>query len=73
MSCTGVKRRLENTLFSTLGGIPIILREKKKKQRNARQVPNTNTDDGLTFVYWIDGMGIGAGCTVVIRIDPNSD
>ena len=72
MSCTGVKRRLENTLFSTLGTIPIILR-KKKKQRNAREVPNIGTGNGLTFVYWIDGMGIGAGCTVVIRIDPNSD
>ena len=72
MSCTGVKRRLENTLFSTLGAIPIIFR-KKKKQRNARQVPNTSTDNGLTFVYWIDGMGIGAGYTMVIRIDPNSD
>ena len=72
MSYIGVKRRLENIPFSTLGAIPTILR-KKKKQRNAREVPNTSTDDGLTFVYWIDGMGIGAGCTVVIRIDPNSD
>ena len=72
MSCTGVKRRLENTLFSTLGAIPTILRE-KKKQRNAREIPDTSTDDDLTFVYWIDGMGIGAGYTVVIRIDPNSD
>ena len=72
MSCTGAKRRLEKGLFSTLGAIPIILR-RKKKQRNARQVPNTSTDNGLTFVYWIDGMGIGAGCTVVIRIDRDSD
>ncbi len=72
MSCTGVKRRLENTLFSTLGAIPTILRE-KKKQRNAREIPDTSTDDDLTFVYWIDGMGIGAGYTVVIRIDPDSD
>ena len=72
MSCIGAKRRLENTLFSTLGVIPTILRE-KKKQKNAREVPNINTGDDLTFVYWIDGMGIGGGCTVVIRIDPNSD
>ena len=71
MSCTGAKRRLENIPFSTLGAIRTILR--KKKQRNAREVPNTSTDDGLTFVYWIDGMGIGAGYTMVIRIDPDSD
>ena len=72
MSCTGVKRRLGNTPFSTLGAIPIILR-RKKKQRNARKVPDTGSHDGLTFVYWIDGMGIGAGYTMVIRIDPDSD
>ena len=72
MSCTGVKRRLENTLFSTLGAIPTILR-RKKKQRNARETPDTGSHDDLTFVYWIDGMGIGAGYTVVIRIDRNSD
>ena len=72
MSCTGAKRRLEKGLFSTLGAIPIILR-RKKKQRNARETPNTDSRDALTFVYWIDGMGIGAGYTMVIRIDPNSD
>lgn len=72
MSYIGVKKRLVNIPSSTLGAIPTILR-KPKKQKNARQVPNLSTRDGLTFVYWIDGMGIGAGCTVVIRIDPNSD
>ena len=72
MSCTGVKRRLENTPFSTLGAIPTILR-KVKKQRNARQILDPSNHDDPTFVYWIDGMGIGAGYTMVIRIDPNSD
>ena len=72
MSCTGVKRRLENTLFSTLGAIPTILRE-KKKQRNAHKVPNLDASDGDIYVYWIDGVGVGPGYTVVIRIDPNSD
>ncbi len=36
MSCTGAKRHLENILFSAPGATSIILREKKKKQRNAR-------------------------------------
>jgi len=71
MSCIGVKKHLVNIPSSTLGAIPIILR-KAKKQKNARKVPDIGNRDGLTFVYWIDGLGIGAGCTVVIRI-ANSD
>ena len=72
MSYIGAKKRLGNIPSLTLGAIPTILRA-KKKQKNAREVPNINTGDDLTFVYWIDGMGIGGGCTVVIRIDPDSD
>ena len=72
MSYIGARKHLANIPSSTLGAIPTILR-KIKKQRDARQIPNPSNHDGLTFVYWIDGMGIGAGCTVVIRIDPNND
>ena len=59
-----------NTLFSILGATRTILR--KKNKRNVRKVPNLgNTDDNI-YVYWIDGMGVGAGYTMVIRVDPNN-
>ena len=42
MSYIGAKKRLGNIPSSTRGAIPTILRA-KKKQKNARQVPNINT------------------------------
>ena len=63
------KRHLGKDPFSPPGTPPTIL---QKKKQDVRKVPDTGNRDGLTSVYWIDGLGIGAGCTVVIRV-ANSD
>lgn len=69
MTYIGVKKRLVNIPSSTLGVIPTILRKKK----NVRKVSDLDNSAGSTFVYWVDGLGVGSGFTMVIRIDPDSD
>jgi len=69
MTYIGVKKRLVNIPSSIPGVIHTILH---RKQRNARKVPDLDTPDDGLHVYCIDGLGVGAGYTMVIRVDPNN-